>query len=288
MNFFDVSEKVVVITGGSSGIGFGLAQVFAKAGSKVVIVNRDKENSKKAVAFIKKKGGIAVSISADVVNKKEVKEMFKSVINIFGRIDIVINSAGILIRKNSLEMKEEEWDLQIDVNLKGTFNCSVEAAPYMINQRWGRIINIASKDAKFVGVHTTPAYAATKSGVIMMSKVLAIEYIPYNINVNVIAPGFFPTHMNEKFRRDNVKEIEKNILSIPRGSVGKVIEDLGGVAIFLASNACQHMVGQVIYIDGGSSVGVGRWGTKWGLPVWEMADNKSKNLAKPKSITDGI
>lgn len=275
MNFFNVSEKVVVITGGSSGIGYGLAKVFAQAGSKVVVVNRNKKSGESAADYIKKKGGIAISISTNVISKKAVKEMFKKVVNMFGRVDVVINSAGILICKNSLEMTEDEWDLQIDINLKGTYNCSVEAAPYMIKQRWGRIINIASSAAMCVGVRTAPAYATTKSGVVMMSKVLAIEYIPYNINVNVIAPGFFVTHMNEEFRRDNAEEYAKNVQCIPRGRVGKVVEDLGGVAIFLASDACQHMVGQVIYVDGGYTVGDGRWGTKWGLPIDEMPDNKN-------------
>lgn len=274
MNFFDVREKVVVITGGSSGIGYGLAQVFAQEGSKIVIVNRNKKSGEIATDTIKKKGGTAISIPTNVVNKKAVKEMFKEVVDMFGRVDVLINSAGIIIRKNSLEMAEDEWDLQIDVNLKGTYNCSVEAAPYMIKQGWGRIINIASTAAMWVSAHTAPAYAATKSGIVMMSKVLAIEYIPYNINVNVIAPGFFVTHINEEFRRDNAEEYAKNMQCIPRGRAGKVIEDLGGVAIFLASDACQHMVGQVIYIDGGYTVGEGRWGTKSGLPIDEMPDNK--------------
>ena len=273
MNFFDVREKVVVITGGSSGIGYGLVQVFAQEGSKIVIVNRNKKSGEIATDTIKKKGGTAISIPTNVVNKKAVKEMFKEVVDMFGRVDVLINSAGIIIRKNSLEMTEDEWDLQIDVNLKGTYNCSVEAAPYMIKQGWGRIINIASSAAMHVGVHTAPAYAATKSGVVMMSKVLAIEYIPYNINVNVIAPGFFVTHMNEEFRRDNVEEYAKNVQCIPRGRAGKVVKDLGGVAIFLASDACQHMVGQVIYVDGGYTVGEGRWGTKSGLPIDEMSNN---------------
>lgn len=275
MNFFNVSEKVVVITGGSSGIGYGLAQVFAQAGSKVVIVNRDKKSGESAADSIKKKGGIVISISTNVVNKKAVKEMYKEVANMFGRVDVVINSAGILIRRNSLEITEDEWDLQIDVNLKGTFNCSVEAAPYMIKQRWGRIINIASTAVMRVSLQGSPAYVATKSGVVQMSKVLAVEYIPYNINVNVISPGFIETHMNEEFRRDNAEEYSKNVQCIPRGRVGKVVEDLGGVAIFLASDACQHMVGQVIYVDGGYTVGDGRWGTKWGLPIDEMPDNKN-------------
>lgn len=275
MNFFNVSEKVVVITGGSSGIGYGLAQVFAQAGSKVVIVNRNKKSGESAADSIKKKGGIAISISTNVVNKKAVKEMYKEVANMFGRVDVVINSAGILIRRNSLEMTEDEWDLQIDVNLKGTFNCSVEAAPYMIKQRWGRIINIASTAVMRVSLQGSPAYVATKSGVTQMSKVLAVEYIPYNINVNVISPGFIETHMNEEFRRNNTKEYEKIKQRIPQGRAGKVVEDLGGIAIFLASDACQHMVGQVIYADGGYTVGDGRWGTKWGLPIDEMPDNKN-------------
>ncbi len=275
MDFFNVSEKVVVITGGSSGIGYGLAQVFAQAGSKIVIVNRNKKSGESAADSIKKKGGIAISISADVVSKKAVKGMFKEVANIFGRVDVVINSAGIIIRRNSQKMTEDEWDLQIDVNLKGTFNCSVEAAPYMIKQRWGRIINIASTNVMRVAVHGSPAYGSTKGGIVQMSKVLAVEYIPYNINVNVISPGFVETHMNEEFRRDDAKEYKKMLQRIPQGRAGRTVEDLGGIAIFLASDACQHMVGQVIYADGGYTVGDGRWGTKWGLPIDEMPDNKN-------------
>ncbi len=255
MNFFDVSEKVVVITGGSSGIGYGLAQVFAQAGSKVVIVNRNKKNGESAANSIKKKGGKAISISTDVVSKNAVKEMFKEVVGIFGRVDVVINSAGIIIRKLSQEMSEEEWDFQIDVNLKGVYNSCVEAAPYMMKQRWGRIINIGSNASMRAGIHTPPAYAATKSGILMMSKVLALEYILYNINVNVICPGMFETNINKEFRRVNAKVYEKVIRNIPQGRVGKIREDLGGLSIFLASDACQGMVGQVIYVDGGNTIG---------------------------------
>jgi len=190
-----------------------------------------------------------------VVSKNAVKEMFKEVVDMFGRVDVVINSAGMLIRKLSQDMSEEEWDLQIDVNLKGTYNSCVEAAPYMKKQRWGRIINIGSNGATRVGIHTPAAYGASKSGILMMSKVLAIEYIPYNINVNVICPGMFETNINKEFRRVNAKVYEKVIRNIPQGRVGNIREDLGGLSIFLASDACQGLVGQIIYVDGGNTIG---------------------------------
>ena len=270
MNFFDVSEKVVVITGGSSGIGYGLAQVFAEAGSKVVIVNRNKKNGESAVNSIKKKGGKAISISTDVVNKNEVKEMFKEVVDMFGRVDLVISPAGNIIRKDSLELSEEEWHTQIDIDLKGVYNSSVEAAPYMIKQRWGKIINISSSCAERVWIHTPTAYAATKGGVVMMSKGLAIEYIPYNINVNVICPGYFETSINEEYRRVHPEEYKKIKSHFPQGRAGDVRGDLGGLCLFLASNASQGMIGQVIFVDQGVTVGDSRWGTETGLPLDQL------------------
>lgn len=274
MNFFDVRDKVVVITGGSSGIGYGLAQVFAEAGSKVVIVNKNKKRGKIAADSIKEQGGQVVSIATDVVSKNEVKEMYRQVVDMFGRVDVVINAAGILIRKMSLEMSEEEWDMQIDVNLKGTYNASVEAAPYMMKQRWGRIINIASNVAKRVAINTPPAYAATKAGVVMLSKVLAIEYIPYNINVNVISPGMFETNMNEEFRRVHPEEYKKIKQTYPQGRSGNIRGDLGGLSLFLASQSSQGLVGQVIYVDAGHTTGDSRWGTSTGLPLDQLPDSK--------------
>jgi len=273
MNFFDVRDKVVVITGGSSGIGYGLAQVFAEAGSKVVIVNKNKKRGEIAADSIKEQGGQVVSIATDVVSKNEVKEMYKQVVDMFGRVDVAINSAGIIIRKMSQEMSEEEWDIQIDVNLKGTYNSSVEAAPYMMKQRWGKIINIASNAAKRVSIHTPPAYAATKGGMVMMSRVLAIEYIPYNINVNVISPGYFKTHMNEEFRKVHAEEFKLIKKGFPQGRVGDIKGDLGGVSLFLASNASQGLIGQVIYVDGGHTVGESRWGTEHGLPLDQLPND---------------
>lgn len=270
MNYFDVKNKVVVITGGSSGIGYGLAQVFAEAGSKVVIVNKNKEKGEIAANSIKEQGGQAVSIATDVVSKSEVKDMYKKVVDMFGRVDVVVNSAGIIIRKMSQEMSEEEWEEQINVNLKGTYNCSVEVAPYMIKQRWGRIINIASNAAKRVSINTPPAYAATKGGIVMMSKVLAIEYVPYNINVNVISPGMFETHMNEEYRREHAEEYKKITRTYPQGRVGDIRGDLGGLSLFLASQAAQGLIGQVIYVDAGHTTGESRWGTATGLPFDQM------------------
>lgn len=259
MEYFNVKGKVVIVTGGSLGIGFGLAEVFAGAGSRVVLVNRNERKGREAADVITAAGGEAVSIPADVINRKSVEEMVENVILRYGRIDVVVNCAGIIIRRLALDMTDEEWNRQIDVNLKGTFNCSVVAAQHMINQRSGKIIGIASNAAMRVGIHTPAAYAATKAGIVQMCRVLAIEWIPYNINVNVIAPGFFETSMNEEFRTKHVEEYEAVKRHIPQGRVGRIIEDLGGVAIFLASEACRHMVGQVIYVDGGNTVGDGRW-----------------------------
>jgi NAD(P)-dependent dehydrogenase (short-subunit alcohol dehydrogenase family) len=259
MDYFNVKGKVVVVTGGSSGIGYGLAKVFAKAESKLVLVNRNKETGKKAVESLREIGADAISIPTNVRCKDEVVEMFKKVKENYGKIDVLINAAGIIVRKLAVDMTEEDWNSQVDINLKGTFNCCSVVAVYMMEQRSGNIINISSDASKRVGIHTPAAYAATKAGIIQMSRVFSMEFIPYNINVNVIAPGFFETPMNEEFRSKNPDEYEEVKKQMPRGRAGNVIEDLGGVCIFLASKACQHMVGQVLYVDGGYTVGEGRW-----------------------------
>jgi NAD(P)-dependent dehydrogenase (short-subunit alcohol dehydrogenase family) len=258
MDYFNVKDKVVIVTGGSSGLGYGFAQVFARAGSRVVLVNRSERKGQEAAEAIRAAGGDAVSIPADVSIRKSVGAMIERVIERHGRIDVLINNAGIIIRRMATEMTEEEWDRQIDTNLKGTFNCCAETATHMIRQRSGKIINLASIAATRAVIQTPAAYAATKAGLVQMSRVMAIEWIPYNINVNVIAPGFFETPMSADLRAQHPEEFVKIQQQIPQGRTGRIIEELGGVAIFLASDACQYMVGQVIYVDGGSSVGDGR------------------------------
>lgn len=259
MNYFDVKDKVVAITGASSGIGYGLCEVFAKAGSKLVMINKNPEKGAKAEQAMKKITPNAISLPADVSDRNAVKEVFKKAADHYGTVDVLINAAGIIIRKLSTDMTDEDWNRQIDTNLKGTFNCCVEAAPYMIKQRSGKIINIASNAATRVGKHTPAAYSATKAGIHQMTRTLGIEYIRYNINVNVIGPGFFETAMNHEFRTKHIEEFDMVKAQIPQGRVGDVAKDLGGVCIFLASEACSHMVGQMIYVDGGNTVGDGRW-----------------------------
>ena len=258
MNYFDVKDKVVIITAASSGIGRGLSEVFAKAGSKVVLVNRSEEKGAIAEKELKEFTPNVISIPADVRDRNSVKEMCKKAVEHFGRIDVLINAAGIIIRKLSTDMTDEDWNNQIDTNLKGCFNCCVEVAPYMMEQRSGKIINIASNAAIRVGIHTPAAYSATKAGILQMSRTMGIEYIRYNINVNVIGPGFFETNMNVDFRTNHKDEYAMVKKQIPQGRAGDVIKDLGGVSIFLASDACSHMVGQMIYVDGGNTVGDGR------------------------------
>jgi len=246
---FDMTGKVVLITGGRIGIGKALALAFARVGADVAICSRTGEgNTLEAVADeIRKLGKRALAIKADVSHKDDVANMVEKTIVELGDIDILINNAGILVRRSLLETEEDVWDEIMDTNLKGTYLCSQAVGRIMLKRKKGNIINVASA----IGVRATlnrAAYSVAKAGVIMLTRVLARELGSYNIRVNAIAPWVVKTRMNEDLLSD--QEFAKAALAnTPLGRFGET-DDITGAALFLASDAASWITGQIVVVDG--------------------------------------
>lgn len=196
-SMFGLSEKVAVITGASKGIGRDISLFLAEAGADVAIIARNKQELYELSEEIQAKGRRALAISADLMEISSIPNIVDQVIKEFGRIDILINNAGMNIPKPALEITEHEWDLVTDLNVKSLFFMTKEVGKYMQEQKAGKVVNITSQMA-FVGYYDRAAYCASKGSVTQMMKALAIEWAPYNINVNAVAPTFIETPMTKK------------------------------------------------------------------------------------------
>ncbi|MCX6759589.1 MAG: SDR family NAD(P)-dependent oxidoreductase [Candidatus Nealsonbacteria bacterium] len=248
---FDVKNKVAIVTGAKRGMGRTHALALAKAGAKVVVSDISQEDCQVVVKEIKKDGGEAIAIKCDVSKKEEVDNMVKATVDKWGKIDILINNAGICQFKPFLELTEQEWDRTIDINLKGYFLCSQAAAKEMVRQKSGAIVNIASIAMGQVGVGflNLAHYSASKGGIVGMTETMAIELGPYNIRVNAIAPGVIETPMIDPIKQDQ-KAMEGILARVPLHRVGKS-EEVSNLVLFLASDASSYMTGSTVVIDGG-------------------------------------
>ena len=241
-----LKEKVAIITGSSGGIGESTAKKFAEEGAKVVLVDLKQEDMNRTEKLIKELGAETLAVKADVTNRNEVDQVMNQTITEFGRIDIVVNNAGITEDAQLKKMTEEQWDRVIDVNLKGVFNVAQAAAKVMIEQKHGVILN-ASSVVGLYGNFGQTNYAASKWGVNGMTKTWAKELGKYGIRVNAIAPGFVQTQMIEKMP-DKIKEIMKDKSVLKR--LGRP-EDIANGYAFLASDDASFITGSVLSIDGG-------------------------------------
>lgn len=247
-NLFDLTGEVAIVTGGAKGIGKGIAKGLAEYGAKVVIFDIDAESANETVEEIKKMGGYAVFKKVDVTKTDEVNKAVSEVLDEFGKIDILVNNAGTVVRKSVLDTTDQDWDKVINLNLKGAFLCARAVGPSMIKRRKGKIINIGSVSS-FLGHPDHAAYGASKGGIRILTKVLAVEWGKYGINVNGIAPGYVKTPMTEDYLR--VKRNYESIVSkIPLNRVA-VPEDLIGPVVFLASKASDYISGHMLLVDGG-------------------------------------
>ena len=239
--------KSVVVTGGSRGIGRSIALEFGKKGANVVInyVSSDIE-AEKVAEEINNLGGNAILVKGDVSSFEEGKKLIDETVKVFGTIDILINNAGITKDGLIMRMKEEHFDKVLDINLKGVFNTCKSAVSYMIKQRSGKIINISSV-VGIVGNAGQANYAASKAGVIGLTKSIAKEVGSRGITANVVAPGFIKSDMTDVLN-DKVKEGMLGL--IPLGRLGEV-EDIAKMVVFLASEGGNYITGQVINVDGG-------------------------------------
>jgi len=243
--------KVAVVTGSSRGIGRAIALKLADRGAKVVVNYRTSQSEAEEVAsLIRKCGSEAVTFKADVSRREEAEALIQEALGRFGRLDILVNNAGLIRDTLLVRMSDEDWDLVMDVNLRGTFYCCRAAVRPMIRQRWGRIINMSS----IVGVHGNVGqanYSAAKAGVIGFTKSLAKEVASRNVTVNVVAPGLIETDvttkLNERVKAELFKRIHLGRLGTP--------EEVAELVAFLASDAAGYITGQVLLIDGGMSLG---------------------------------
>jgi len=247
----NLKGKIAIITGARRGMGRSHALTLARSGAKVVVADISLEDCQKVVDEIKKAKGEALAVKCDVTKKEEVDDMVRKTMEKFGKVDILINNAGICQFVPFLEMTEEEWDRTLDINLKGYFLCAQAAAKEMAKKKSGVIINIASvaMGQVGVGIPNIVHYCASKGGVVGMTEALAVELAPYNIRVNAISPGMIETPMIDPIKKDP-KVAEAMLDRVPMKRVGKP-EEVSNLVLFLASDASSYMTGSTVVIDGG-------------------------------------
>lgn len=245
---FSVKDKVVVITGALGSIGRAYAIGFAGRGAHVVLLDREETGNKELLQELTHYGTGHCYYKVDLLNVKEIEMVVDAIYEMYGRIDVLVNHAGMNIRKPALDFAEEEWDTVVDVNAKGMFFMAKEVGRVMLKQGYGKIINTASVSSAR-GHKGLVAYAASKGAVVQMTKVLAHEWADKNIQVNAIGPGYIRTNQTESYlaNKENYEAITRHI---PMKRVGTP-EDLVGGCIFLASNASNYVTGHTLYIEGG-------------------------------------
>ncbi len=250
MDLFSLKGKTAIVIGGSKGLSKAIATGLSLAGADVVISSRKQNELDDAAKDINGiTGGLVKGIAADITSVAACQELVEKVVAEFGHIDILVNGAGLNIRKPALEYEEADWDKVMDVQLKYVFFMGQAVAKHMVaNNIRGKIINIASLNSE-LGLKNIIAYVGAKGGIRQITKGMANEFAQYGISVNAIGPGYFETEMTKSLFQD--PEIVKGFLNrIPVKKIG-VPEDLMGAAVFLASSASDYVVGQTIYVDGG-------------------------------------
>ncbi len=243
---FSLKNKVAVVTGASRGIGKSIAEFYAKAGAHVSCVSRNKDKLNNVVENIISNGGSASTNAFNVSKSNEFEENINHLVKEYGTIDILVNNAGITIDKLIMRMKDDDWDKVLDVNLKGAFNGIKSVTRIMMKARYGRIINISSV-VGLTGNTGQANYAASKAGLIGLSKAAAKELASRGITINCIAPGYIKTDMTATITDDNKENLYRQI---PLGRIGNP-NDIATAALFLASDEAGYITGQTITVDGG-------------------------------------
>lgn len=248
---FDLRGKVILVTGGSRGLGEQMVRDFSEYGADVVIASRNYESCVALSEELKSKGRRALPIKVDISKVEEIQGMFKQVKEEYGKIDIVVNNAGTNKSGPALEVTEEDFDFIFDLNIKGLFFCSQEAAKIMKEQGHGKIINLASVGG-IKPLKRIVLYTASKAAVIHLTKSLAAEWARYGIHVNSIAPGFIGTEINEEERKDE-ELMGKMLKKIPLRKFGNP-KDVSSLALYLSSKQAEYITGQTFVVDGGFTI----------------------------------
>ena len=249
----DFKDKVAVVTGASRSIGRGIALALAREGCAVVVnYRKSQEEADEVVNTIKEMGGRAIAVKCDVSKRDEVEAMFKATVEEYGKVDILVNNAGVGVGGSLLETTDEIWDKHMAVNLKGVFLCSQVAARYMVEKKYGKIVNISSNSGFGIAMPRETSYAVSKAGVIQLTKSSAYDLGKYNINVNCVAPGAVDTVMLRGGRSEEeyekVLEGRRNATSL--GIVGTP-EDIANAVLFFANDKARYITGKTLLVDGG-------------------------------------
>jgi len=241
-----LEDRVAIVTGSTRGIGRGIAQLMAREGALVVVNGRSTAAVERVAGEIREAGGRAIGVAADVSAAAEIAALVEHTLDRFGRIDVLLNNAGIYEIVPTLELSEAAWDRMLAVDLKGPFLCSQAVLPHMIRQRSGRIINIASDGGKRGGSVTAAHYCAAKAGLISLTKSLAREFAGYGITVNAVSPGLIRSDMGEAALRG----VDRNHLRIPLGRIGEP-EDVAWAVVYLASAEAAYITGEILDVNAG-------------------------------------
>lgn len=244
----ELCGKIAVVIGGTSGIGRAIARGLAEAGADVVPTSRRREQVEEAAACVEECGRRTLRVVSDVCDRASLKGLLEQTVGVFGKVDILVNSAGRTVRAPTLDFPEEDWDEIIETNLTGVLRACQIFGRHMIGREYGRVINVASLSS-FVALHEVAAYSASKAAVASLTKSLAVEWAKHGVCVNAIAPGVFRTSLNEKLL-DDTERGREFLLRTPMRRFGRV-DELAGTAIFLASDAASFVTGEIIAVDGG-------------------------------------
>jgi 2-deoxy-D-gluconate 3-dehydrogenase len=254
MDLFDLSNKVAIVTGGNGGIGLGMARGLANAGAAIAIVGRNVEKTQAAVSEIRTLGVGSRALITDVTDAGAVVAMVEEVVSTLGGIDILVNNAGTNIRKRPEDLTEAEWHQVIDTNLTSAFLCSKACYPVMKSAGAGKILNNGSMTSLFASPWST-AYASSKGGMVQLTKALATAWAPENIQVNCFLPGWINTDLTIQARKD-ISDLHEHVLKRTPADRWGEINDMSGIAVFLASAASDFITGTAIPVDGGFSASI--------------------------------
>ena len=250
-DLFNLEGRVAVVTGASGGIGKAIALALAAHGAEVLVAGRNPDKTRAAAAEVAAAGRRAAPFLLEITSRSSAEDMAAAALKEFGRIDILVNSAGMNIRKEILAISEEDWDQVLTTNLKGVLYCCQAVGRHLVQQEYGKVVNISSISS-FLGHPARGAYAASKGGLIQLTRVMATEWAPHKVNVNAISPAAVDTPFIDGLKKDR-QRLDRELERIPLARIGTPA-DVAGAAVFLASRASDFITGQNLFVDGGRTV----------------------------------